>query len=145
VYAYAKAAGADDCEDVLGEVFVAVVRGLPRFRGDDDGLRRWIFTIAHHRVVDERRRLARQRKAIRVALDNIAPPPEDPFDPMLVAALATLTVDQREVVVLRFIADLSLEDVAAMTKRPVGAVKSLQHRGLRNLANALASEQSPAA
>jgi RNA polymerase sigma-70 factor (ECF subfamily) len=145
VYAYAKAAGADDCEDVLGEVFVAVVRGLPRFRGNDDGLRRWIFTIAHHRVVDERRRLARQRKAIRVALDNIAPPPEDPFDPMLVAALATLTVDQREVVVLRFIADLSLEDVAAMTKRPVGAVKSLQHRGLRNLANALASEQSPAA
>ena len=49
-----------------------------------------------------------------------------------------LTPDQREVVVLRFVADLSLETVAAMTNRAEGAVKSLQHRALRNLAASLA-------
>jgi RNA polymerase sigma-70 factor, ECF subfamily len=145
VYAYVKAAGADDCEDVLGEVFVAVVRGLAKFRGDDDAFRRWIFTIAHHRVVDERRRLARGRAAMRLVADDIIAGPEDPFDPTLIAALGTLTSDQREVLILRFVADLTLEDVATMTRRPIGAVKSLQHRGLRNLAQQLGSEQNSAA
>jgi RNA polymerase sigma-70 factor (ECF subfamily) len=60
--------------------------------------------------------------------------PNEPFEPRLVDALGRLTPDQREVVTLRFVADLSLEDVAEVTHRPVGAVKSLQHRGLRNLA-----------
>jgi RNA polymerase sigma-70 factor (ECF subfamily) len=60
------------------------------------------------------------------------------MDPALVAALDTLTPDQREVVVLRFVADLSLEAVAALTDRAPGAVKSLQHRALRNLALQLA-------
>jgi RNA polymerase sigma-70 factor (ECF subfamily) len=145
VFAYAKAAGAEDCEDILGEVFVAVVRGIDRFRGDDDALRRWIFTIAHHRVVDEQRRNARRRHAMRVASENVAAPPDDPFDPVLLTALAALTPEQREVVVLRFVADLSLEDAAAMTGRPIGAVKSLQHRALRNLAQVLASEHNSAA
>ena len=145
VYAYAKAAGAQDCEDILGDVFVAVVRGIHSFHGDDDALRRWIFTIAHHRIVDERRRAARRRHALRDVASELTAPSDDPFDPVLLAALATLTREQREVVVLRFIADLSLDDVATMTRRPVGAVKSLQHRGLRNLAAEMAKENSSAA
>jgi DNA-directed RNA polymerase specialized sigma24 family protein len=40
-------------------------------------------------------------------------------------------------VTLRFIADLAIEDVARITRRPTSAVKSLQHRGLRTLAGAL--------
>jgi len=59
--------------------------------------------------------------------------PPEPFDPELVAALLALTPDQREVVTLRFVADLSLEDVAAMTGRSVGATKALQHRALAAL------------
>ena len=51
-----------------------------------------------------------------------------PTDPDLIAALDQLSPDQREVIVLRFVADLSLEQVAEVTKRRVGAVKALQHR-----------------
>ena len=62
----------------------------------------------------------------------------DPFDPALVAALSTLTDDQRQVVVLRHVADLSVEDVAAITGRTPSSVKMLTARGLEALAARLA-------
>ncbi len=134
---YLRTAGAADSEDLLSEVFVDVLRGLERFEGDEDALRRWVFTIAHHRLVDEHRRRTRRLRLLRTQNQLRVVPPDEPLDPALVAALDALTPDQREVVVLRFVADLSLETVAAMTNRPEGAVKSLQHRALRNLATAL--------
>jgi RNA polymerase sigma factor (sigma-70 family) len=137
VHAYLRAAGAVDSEDLLGEVFCDVTRGLGRFRGDERALRRWVFTIAHHRLVDERRRLAQRRRFLRAHPLPVAEAPGEPFDPRLVDALGALTADQREVVVLRFVADLPLETVAELTRRPVGAVKSLQHRALRQLAEML--------
>jgi RNA polymerase sigma-70 factor (ECF subfamily) len=137
VHNYLRTAGAADCEDLLSDVFVDVLRGLEKFEGDEDALRRWIFTIAHHRVVDEHRRRTRRLRLLRTQTQPRVVPPDEPLDPALVAALDALTPDQREVVVLRFVADLSLETVAAMTNRPEGAVKSLQHRALRNLATTL--------
>lgn len=137
VHNYLRAAGAADSEDLLGDVFVDVLRGLDGFRGDDDALRRWVFTIAHHRLVDDHRRRARRQRLLRTQRQLRVAPPAEPFDPALIAALDALTPDQREVVVLRFVADLSLETVAEMTGRPEGAVKSLQHRALRNLATNL--------
>lgn len=60
-------------------------------------------------------------------------------------ALEQLTPDQREVVVLRFVADLSVRDAARMTRRRVGAVKSLQVRGIARLRDALAGPKWDAA
>jgi RNA polymerase sigma-70 factor, ECF subfamily len=138
VHNYLRAAGVSDSEDILGDVFVDVMRGLEGFRGDRDALRRWIFTIAHHRVVDEHRRTSRRRRFLRSVPTDASFTHDDPLDPALIAALAALTPDQREVIVLRFVADLSLETVAVLTNRAPGAVKSLQHRALRNLAVQLA-------
>lgn len=138
VLAYLRAAGAGDSEDVLGEVFLRVARSVGRFDGDDGDVRRWVFTIARHCLMDEHRRATRQRRLLgRTPAPPVVPAPADPFDPELSAALDRLTEDQREVVTLRFVADLSLEEVARITRRPVGAVKSLQHRALRALAAAL--------
>ena len=138
VLGYLRTQGAPDPEDLVGEVFLNVARDLSRFRGDDDALRRWVFTIAHNRLLDARRRAARRPQMARVPLPEVAsPPPPEPLDPELVAALDTLTAEQREVVVLRFVADLSLDDVARITRRKVGAVKALQHRALETLARQL--------
>jgi DNA-directed RNA polymerase specialized sigma24 family protein len=68
----------------------------------------------------------------------------EPMDPVLVAALAEPPADQREVVVLRFVVDLALEAVAQITRRRVGTVKALQHRGLAQLAVAVSPETQPA-
>jgi RNA polymerase sigma-70 factor (ECF subfamily) len=121
-------------------VFLHVVRDLPRFRGDETMQRAWVFGIARHRLADERRRSARRPRVTTTAVPDVSSPPPDSFDPELSAALGRLTADQREVVVLRFVADLPLGSVAAMTRRSVGAVKALQHRALEVLAGELRPE-----
>ena len=141
VHGYLRAAGANDSEDVLSEVFVRVARGLGRFEGGDDDLRRWVFTIAHNCLIDEHRRRSRHRLFMRtVATPQHAGAPNEPFDATLHDALLQLTPDQREVVTLRFVADLAIEEVARITGRPIGAVKSLQHRALRALNAALSTD-----
>ena len=142
VLGYLRAQRAADPEDVLGEVFLQVARDLSQFRGDDDALRRWVFSIAHNRLLDAGRRASRRPQlSERVVPELVARPTPDPLDPELVDALATLTHDQREVVVLRFVADLSLDDVARITRRKVGAVKALQHRALEALGSQLSPRQ----
>ena len=144
VLGYLRSQRASEPEDLLGEVFLQVVRDVPRFRGDDDALRRWVFAIAYHRLVDARRRSGR-----RPALDDrpvpelFSAPPADLLDPDLVRALRELTAEQRDVVALRFVADLSIEAVATLTGRSPGAVKALQHRALAALAEHLGDAGRP--
>jgi len=139
VLGYLRGQGVPDPDDVLSEVFLQVARALPRFRGGEAEVRPWIFTIARNRAIDDRRR--RKTRPVVTASevpDLVGPADREGVDPALLAALAQLTPDQREVVVLRFVADLSLEEVARITKRTEGAVKSMQHRALAQLARILA-------
>ncbi|WP_421120749.1 RNA polymerase sigma factor [Aquihabitans daechungensis] len=137
VRGYLKGQRVEDPDDLLGEVFYQVARSLPRFEGTSTDLRRWVFTIARNRVVDARRRRSRRPRTVALGTHDgaIAGPP-DPDDELL-EAIGALTEDQREVIGLRFIADLSLEDVAQLTGRTVGATKSMQHRALQQLARSL--------
>jgi RNA polymerase sigma-70 factor (ECF subfamily) len=144
VLGYFRSQRAPEPEDLLGEVFLHVARNIKRCHGDAEARRRWVFTIAHHRLVD-----AWRRRAVRPIIAD-QPPPDAPavdeppheVDPALQAAIDTLTAEQREVVLLRFVADLSLDDVARITRRRTGAVKALQHRGLAALERALAGDQA---
>ena len=142
VLGYIRGQGVADPEDVLGEVFLNVYTSLPRFHGDDEQLRRWVFTLAHHRIIDDRRRRGRRPLIADAEVpDRAAPPHEEAIDPELIAALGQLTPDQREVVLLRFVADLPIEVVADLTERSAGAIRSLQHRAVAQLARALGSAQ----
>ncbi len=136
VLGYFRARGALDPEDLVGEVFLQVARDGGRFRDADDprAVRRWVFTIARNRLIDEARRRRRRPPMSEHAVPDRPGPDEfEAIDPALVAALGALTEDQREVVALRFVAGLPLEDVARVTRRRVGAVKALQHRAMENL------------
>ena len=145
---YLRANNAPDPEDVLSEVFLQVARDISGFDGEEPGFRSWVFTIAHHRLIDARRHSARRP----VDLTPEPPEPTDRADDAAEEALARIGVeevhrvlallsdDQRAVLLLRVLADMSIDDVAkAVGKRP-GAVKALQRRGLaavkRNLARA---------
>jgi RNA polymerase sigma-70 factor (ECF subfamily) len=121
-------------------VFLQVARDLHRFSGDDDACRRWVFTIAHHRLIDARRREVRRPQVASYLVPDeaaVAAEADDAIDAELLVALDRLTPEQREVVVLRFVADLSLEAVARVTRRRVGAVKAMQHRALEQLGRIL--------
>lgn len=138
VLGYFRSHRVDQAEDLLGEVFVSVARNLESFRGNRDDFRRWVFAIAHRRRVDHVRRWRRHRHVIATDLPH-RPSTDRPtdLDVDLVAALAELTPLQREVVVLRFVADLPLGDVARIVGRSTGAVKALQVRALAQLAKRL--------
>ena len=138
VLGYLRGQGVPEPEDLLSEVFLQVARSLPRYRGTESDLRRWVFAIARNRVIDaSRRRRARPPVARPDPPDRPAPENPGALDPDLLEALGALTAEQREVVVLRFVADLPLDDVAVLTKRSSGAVKSMQHRALDQLARIL--------
>ena len=143
--AYLRGQRVPEPEDVLGEVFVQVARSLPRFRGTgDEDLRRWVFTIARNRVIDDARKRKRRPPiaATDAAPDRAGPPADDGLDRDLLEALGQLTPEQREVVTLRFVADLSLDDVAKITGQTTGAVKAMQSRALAQLARILGDPSS---
>ena len=145
VLGYLRSQRVGEPEDVLGEVFLHVARDLKRgkFKGDGAALRRWVFSIAHNRAMDDHRRRSRDRSQLSddVVDARIVDAPRDPVDPELVEALAALSADQREVVLLRFVADLPIDAVARVTGRTPGAVKALQHRALENLRRAVSREE----
>ena len=138
VLGYFRARRVPEPEDLLGDVFLQVAKDVHRFEGDDDALRRWVFAIAHNRMIDDARRRARRPvRSDREMPDLPAAESADLPDPELLDALAGLTEEQLEVVTLRFVADLPVEVVARITGRTSGAVKSLQHRALENLRKAV--------
>jgi RNA polymerase sigma factor (sigma-70 family) len=60
VLGYLRTRGAADAEDLMGEVFLQVVRDLNTFEGGERDFRAWVFTITHHRLLDDVRRRARR-------------------------------------------------------------------------------------
>ncbi|HVF32303.1 MAG TPA: sigma-70 family RNA polymerase sigma factor [Acidimicrobiales bacterium] len=144
VLGYLRSQRVADPEDVLGEVFLQVARDVGRFSGDDAALRRWVFSIAHNRSMDAHRRAKRDRSTLEAEISEGRSAPTDapaePVDRELIDALATLSDEQREVVVLRFVADLPLEAVAKITGRTPGAVKAMQHRAMDNLRKAVSPD-----
>jgi RNA polymerase sigma-70 factor (ECF subfamily) len=149
VAGYLRMSGMSDFEAVTNDVFADVYRGVGRFRGDWTAFRSWVFTIAHHRMVDETRRLARRPPP--VPIESIAVGPtgdveqealEVLSDERLASLLSELSSDQRAVLLLRIVTDLPLEDVATALGKTVGAVKSLQHRALATLRRSLTAEET---
>ncbi|MGH2711421.1 MAG: RNA polymerase sigma factor [Actinomycetota bacterium] len=149
---YLRGQGVRDSEDATSEVFVGVMRGLERFRGDERDFRTWVFSIAHRRLIDDRRRLAR-RKETSMDPADLAGPLESSVvgdaeiealeglsTSWALGALSSLSPDQRAVVLLRVLADLSVEQVAAILGKSPGAVKALQRRGLIALSRSLDME-----
>lgn len=141
---YVRNQAPDACEDVVAETWLAAARLLPRFEGSAGDFRALLFSIARRRVVDHYR--ARARRPVTVDLDGapqpLAPDPAEAVvaalssDQAVEALLRGLPPDQAEVVLMRVVGDLSAEEVASVTQRTAGAVRVLQHRALRRLAQA---------
>lgn len=141
VLGYLRAHGANDPENVAGEAFLGMARSLANFDGDEQGFRSWAFTIVHRRLLDERRS-RRRRPAVPTDPGAFPDLPSgdserDIFEPIATAEVAMrleqLSADQRAVLTLRIIADLSLEQTAAVLGKRVSAIKALQRRGLERL------------
>jgi RNA polymerase sigma factor (sigma-70 family) len=151
VAAYFRGRGVVDVEDVTSEVFLAVFTGLARFDGGQAEFRSWVFTIAHRRLVDEWRRSGRspQTVAWQAELDGrTSGSAEEAALASLGEArvrhlLEQLSADQRDVLLLRILGDLTVEQVADALGKRVGAVKALQRRALAALRRDLEAQGVP--
>jgi RNA polymerase sigma factor (sigma-70 family) len=147
VLGYLHGSRAPEPEDTCGEVFLEVARDVAKFEGNEPRFRAWVFTIAHQRLIDARRRQNRR------PVELVAEPPEPVTEPIRDVAdeamdrigteevqrvLAALSPDQRAVLLLRILGDLSVKDTAAALGKREGAVKQLQRRGLAAVKRELA-------
>lgn len=143
---YLRARGAHDVDGLLGDVMVQVATNLGRFEGTEASFRSWLFIIAHNRTIDERRRLARRPEVPLTTQDRPTPgsAESDALEALGTAEvfrmLEVLTDEQRSVLALRIVADLSLEETARVLNRSVGAVKQLQRRALLALHRHMSDE-----
>ena len=144
IAAFVRARGAVDVDEITNDVFLAAFTGLADFRGDLAGFRALLFTIARRRVADEVRRRTRRVQSVPWSPfddEHSTSGPEDALleqesGRLLLERLERLTPDQRDVVLLRLVADLSLDEVATVLGKSIGTVKSLQRRGLDALRRA---------
>jgi RNA polymerase sigma-70 factor (ECF subfamily) len=155
VVGYLRARAGGDAEDLASETWLAVARALPTFSGDEAAFRSWVFTIAHRRLVDHHRAVARRPRARSLTpaegeefagAGDALPSGDDPAAEVVAAVdgdeavrriVALLPKDQADVVLLRVVAGLAVDDVARITGRRPGTVRVLQHRALRRLAERL--------
>jgi RNA polymerase sigma factor (sigma-70 family) len=132
---YLRSQVGDAADDLVDEVLLSVWEHVGGFRGTEGQFRSWIFTIAHHRVVDEHRRRREEHPLDRAEShaardDTEAEAISRVAEGELRRVLAALAPAQRQVLLLRLVADLSVEQTAAVLGRSSGAVKALQHRAI---------------
>lgn len=139
----------EPADDVASETWATVVTGLARFSGDENAWRAWVFTTARRRAVDA------GRKRVRTAAhdgswqpwDAFGTQARDPADLMVqridtdaaLALVSQLSRLQAEVVMLRVVGGLSVDEVARVVGRNPGAVRVAHHRGLVRLRELLAA------
>lgn len=135
-------------QDLTADVFCEVLEGVDGFVGTPTGFRGWVFRIARNTMVDHFRRESYRRHGSLEAAAEAGRLPEGGEDPearaldrlerdRVLALCDELSNDQREVLLLRLVADLPIAEVAKIVGKTPGAVKALQHRALRALADLL--------
>jgi RNA polymerase sigma-70 factor (ECF subfamily) len=131
-------------EDIASDAWLALGPRLATFEGTEPELRRLLFSIAHRRLVDHWRAVAR-RDTVPVAPETLSERGgPDTTEEAGIAALTTqealdtirahLSPDQADVLVLRIVAGFTVDEVAAVVGKRPGAVRALQHRALNRLA-----------
>jgi RNA polymerase sigma-70 factor (ECF subfamily) len=140
---YFRGKGMAEPDDLASTVWLEVANGLHRFEGAEPDFRRWLFTIAARRRIDDIRASKRRDQhnerhpEWRAPVTTLSAADESEQAEALDRALAlvrSLPPDQAEAVLLRVVADLSVPEVAAILGRREGTVRVLVHRGLKRLA-----------
>ncbi len=138
-FLFLKVAGREEAEDLTHQVFLNAWLGIPRYKHRGFPFSSWLYQIARNQVVDHYR--ARRET---VSLEGIDPEAfadrfsEADMDKNLeveraIGTIRSLKQEYQDVLILRFVEDLSVKEVASMMDRSEGAIKLLQHRALKVL------------
>jgi RNA polymerase sigma-70 factor, ECF subfamily len=149
IYRYAvRLLGDQDlAEDCVAETFSRFLAALKKGKGPDRYLQSYLYRIAHNWITDH----YRSQPVVIQSLDQEMLSSDEPdlLDTVAINneqenvrnALARLTADQRQVILLKYMEELSNEAIASALGKPIGAVKSLQHRAINSLKRFLMKEK----
>ncbi|MBI5668887.1 MAG: sigma-70 family RNA polymerase sigma factor [Chloroflexi bacterium] len=144
-YIYLRVNDTQLAEDMTGDVYMRALKAMGSYQEQGKPFIAWLYRIAHARVVDHYRRTDRRPVESDIEAEPI--PVSADMDHSLLRrqaakalreAIAQLTDEQQQVVILRFIEGHSLETAAQIMGKNANAIKALQHRALRSLAGRLA-------
>jgi RNA polymerase sigma-70 factor (ECF subfamily) len=135
-----------DFADIASETWLAAARTLPSFEGTEDQFRGWLFTIMRRRLADHRR--TRRRRPLDLVPDSAVDGPvaRSAEDVALSGPLGDerarqivdlLPPEQAEVLLLRVVGGLDVDEVARIVGRRPGTIRVMQHRTLKRLAEEL--------
>jgi RNA polymerase sigma-70 factor (ECF subfamily) len=146
-YIYFRVADQQTAEDLTSQVFAKAWEHLGRYKPSGAPFIAWLYTIARNAVIDHYRT---QKESVAlddvVALSSDSPPPDEVAEghfeaEALRGALQDLTAEQQQVLILRFIAGLGTDEIAAQLGKRAGAVRALQMRALQALAKIMENEK----
>jgi RNA polymerase sigma-70 factor (ECF subfamily) len=148
-YAFYQLGDHHDAEDATERIFLAALAALAEFRDTGSTFRAWLFRIAHNTIANAHRTRARRPT---VALPEAWDRPAPDADPArlvgrgeelreVLALIDQLPDDRRQVILLRFVDELTAREIGVVLERSEGAVRVLLHRALRELAARLAEER----
>jgi RNA polymerase sigma-70 factor (ECF subfamily) len=140
VYAFELVRDEQTSLDLVQETFINAARHIGSLR-DDDKFGSWLFGIAHQKCVQRWRHQQRETAALEEFAEAPAEPDDDPRELLIrqeqeaafMKLLDQLPQPQRSVLLLRFVEDFSLDEIAAITAVPIGTVKSRLHNAKRAL------------
>lgn len=142
-----------ELDDIVQETLIGAAGSIGRLRGETDAqVAGWLLSIARHKIADHlRARYRNPHDSLQAASGDRLVDPKLPVDEQVAKldratrvreALKGLTPEQEEVLILRFILGFGINEVAEITRRPAGAVKSMQHRALASLQQKLGPEEA---
>ncbi len=153
-YVMARVHNCATAEDILEVTFIELLQRGSTITGGAAAIKSWLFTCAHFNALDHLRKAKRRREDLEGDLStfdvtDLERGPEAHAEAAesaasVHAAMEQLSEDQREVLLLRYIAGLSAREVAMVMQKSDGAIRSLQHRGERGLARLLGSARATA-
>lgn len=144
-YAYRLLGDVETAEECVAETFSRFLEALRRGKGPRDYLQAYLYRVAHNWITDFYHRSPPPAEELSETQPAADPLPESETiqregQARLRTALAQLTPEQRQVIALKYLEELENEDVARILEKPVGAVKSLQHRALASLKRLLTKD-----
>ena len=145
LYKYALRLCRDSAEadDIVGDVFSQLLKYLKKGKGPRENLRSYLYQIAHHKVVDharDRKHLTALENGMSLSSGDSLPSQyenREQIDTLESVIQNQLSEDQRHVIVLRFIEDLSLKETAEIVGKNVNNVKVIQNRAIAKLRQVL--------
>lgn len=147
-YIYYKVGSPADAEDLCEQTFLRAWEAIGRYTWCGYPFSSWLYKLAHNLVVDHYRT---RRESL--PLSDVLSTPDEPVDPenalhrMLDAAelresISQLTLEQQQVISLKFIEGYENAEIAQMMNKKEGAIRALQYRALRSLQAILEAEEA---